>query len=345
VRFVSALLFAIAALASTALFAQSARVVNDNFMMNVMPAAADSNSPAFWRDGKLYLINSANIPMVTTGRDQIMLYQGRPKQAAIDSGRFPIWIESAWQDDDGTLYAWYHHEPQDVCPGAGLTAPEIGALVSYDAGASFTDLGIVLNSGDAPDCSAKNGFFAGGHGDFGVMLSQDRRFFYFLFGNYGGPAEEQGVAIARMPFERRGDPVGAVRKYHRGLWFERGLGGHMTPIFPARTRWQESNADSFWGPSVHWNTHLQRYVVLLNRACCEPMWPQQGIYVAFATFLRDPESWTAPQLLLKGEDIGFAPGFYPQVLGYGPGETDTLVGETGRLYIKGFSRWKITFQR
>lgn len=311
-----------------------------------MPSDVDSNSPAFWRDGQLNIFNSTGVPMLTRGSDQLLWYLGQPRKVAVGAEEhFPMWIEAVWQDEDGTVYAWYHHERQDVCPGSSLAIPQVGALVSSDGGASFTDLGIVLSSGDAADCSAQNGFFAGGHGDFSVILDRDRRYFYFLFGNYGGELAGQGVAIARLAFEDRAKPVGAVWKYHEGEWLEAGLEGSVTPIFPASAAWQTAHADSFWGPSVHWNTHLESYVVLLNRACCDTMWPQEGIYAAFNPDLSNPDTWTSARRLLQAKDIGFAPGYYPQVLGLQPGETDTLAGQSVRLYVKGVSRWKIEFSR
>ena len=325
------------------IWGQQARLYVDN-VANVMPSEVDSNSPAFWRDGQLHIFNSTGRPMLTKGADQLLMYLGSPKAVGVDThDHFPMWIEAVWQDEDGTLYAWYHHEPDGVCPDSSLSKPQIGALVSGDGGATFIDLGIVLASGDPADCSAQNGFFAGGHGDFSVILDRDHRYFYFLFGNYGGDHAGQGVAIARMAFEDRASPAGAVWKYHEAVWEEPGLEGRVTPIFPASVAWQDAHADSFWGPSVHWNTYLQTYVVLLNRACCAPMWPQEGIYVVFNPDLSNPETWTAPRRILQAKDIGFAPGYYPQALGLRPGETDTLAGQTVRLYVKGLSRWKLEF--
>jgi len=322
---------------------QHARVVID-YTANAMPSRVDSNSPAFWRDGKLHLINSAGVPFITSGTDQILIYLGKPAESEIEgSPHFPMWIEAAWQDEDSTLYAWYHHEPGGVCPGTALTAPEIGALVSTDGGASFTDLGVVLSSGDPLNCSTRNVFFAGGHGDFSVILDQERRYFYFVFDNYGGAASTQGVAMARMAFRDRAKPVGAVWKHYRNFWREPGLGGRLSPFLTAKVAWEQEHSDSFWGPSIHWNTYLQTYVALLNHACCSPTWPQEGIYVTFNRDLRNPDGWSAPQRILSADEIGFSPGFYPQVLGLGPEETDTLSGRVARLYVKGFARWKIYF--
>ena len=192
---------------------QQARVSTD-LMQVAMPSDVDSNSPAYWRDGQLDLINSTGAPMLTRGAGQLLMYLGQPREIVVDSqDRFPMWIEAAWQDEDGTVYAWYHHEPGGVCPHSSLSAPQIGALVSTDGGATFKDLGIVLSAVDPPDCSAQNGFFAGGHGDFSVILDLQQRYFHFLFSNYGGDLAGQGVAIARMAFEDRANPVGAVWKY------------------------------------------------------------------------------------------------------------------------------------
>lgn len=281
-----------------------------------IPFRVDGNSPAVWRDGRFHFFTSDGTPVTAEGADQFTL--SGVKNIVVDrADHLPMWIEAAWADSDGTIYGWYHNEPGGVCSGGKLTAPRIGAVVSYDGGSTFFDLGLVLTSGDAPDCSAKNGFFAGGHGDFSVILGRDQTYFYFLFTNYGGDPAGQGVAIARMAFEDRRMPVGAVRKYFNGEWVEPGLGGRVSPIFPAAVSWQRSDTNSFWGPAIHWNSNADSYVVLLNHACCAPGWPQDGIYVSFNPDLGNPLGWTAPRRILG--DIGWGPGFYPQVIGLGPG--------------------------
>ena len=313
-----------------------------------MPARTiDGNSPAFRDDqGVLHVYTSTGAQptrMSGPGALALSLDAGPPSVEPRD--RYPLWIESIWRDEDGTVYGWYHHEPdaQTICGNRKLTAPRIGALVSHDGGVTFTDLGLVLTSGDSSNCSAENGFFAGGHGDFSVIPDREKKYFYFLFTNYGGSAQHQGVSIARMAFEDRANPVGAVHKYFLGEWSEPGVGGMLTPIFPAATPWDRSDADSFWGPAVHWNSKLETYVVVLNRACCKPNWPQEGIYIAFNADLAQPERFTHPSKLIDAEEIGFAPGYYPQIFGLGEGETDSLVGAQARLFIKGFSKWSLIF--
>ena len=305
-------------------------------------AIVDGNSPGFWQDDGFTLYTSTGEPVAMRGLNLFSVVEDDPPGVE-PLDHYPIWIESVWRDTDGTVYAWYHHEA-GVC-GGKLALPSIGALVSTDGGHNFHDLGIVLSSGDGVNCGAQNGFFAGGHGDVTVIPDRERQYFYFLFTNYGGAAQNQGVAIARMAFDERANPAGAVHKFYQGDWNEPGLGGAVTPIFPASVAWERSNTDSFWGPAVHWNTALGQYVVLLNRACCSPKWPQEGIYIALNPDLANPYGWSVPSKILDGRQIGFSPGWYPQVFGTGPGETDTLVGEVGRLFVKGVSKWEIVFSQ
>ena len=313
-----------------------------------MPArTVDGNSPAF-RDehGILHVYTSTGAePMRMSGPSVTELAVDLHAPSVEPRNHYPIWIEGIWRDEDGTVYGWYHHEPnaQEICGSRKLTTPRIGALVSSDGGVTFTDLGLVLTSEDQPNCSAQNGFFAGGHGDFSVIPDRDRQYFYFLFTNYGGSASHHGIAIARMAFADRANPVGTVHKYFLGEWSEPGVGGMVTPVFAATTSWDRSDADSFWGAAVHWNTKLESYVAVMNRACCKANWPQEGIYISFNPDLAHPEQFTHPAKLVDAREIGFAPGYYPQVFGLGEGETDSLVGQDARLFIKGFSKWRLAF--
>lgn len=278
-----------------------------------MLSQTDSNNPSFWRDGTFHLINSVGAAQTGySGPDQFHL--GSPSPIYVSRGdTWPVWIESVWVDPDGPIFGWYHQERFGLCPGTNLSVPRIGAVISYDGGASFYDMGIVLSSGEAIDCRSQNGYFAGGHGDFTVIPDRQREFFYIFFTNYGGPVETQGVVAARMPFTSRWSPLGAVRKYFQGEWAEPGLGGRTTPVFPAKVSWQRPDTNSFWGPSLHWNTFLDSFVMLINRSCCTPGFPQKAIWTSFNADLSKPESWTKPSKIL--EDIGW----YPQVIGLGSG--------------------------
>ncbi len=313
------------------------------------PSQTDSNSPAHWDGDVLYLFNSAGHPFRSFGPDQFHL--GKAQSVELDKN-IPVaggqWIEATWKESDGTLYAWYHNEPPDLCPGSknqfseALTAPRIGAMKSMDNGATWTELGFVLEAPEGTlDCSAKNGYFAGGNGDFSVMLDSQSQYLYFFFGTYAGDLAEQGVSIARMAWRDRDQPSGKVWKFHKGEWNEPGIGGHISPIFPAKINWREENADAFWGPSIHWNTHLQSYVILLNRTRYKPGWPQEGVYISYSTDLSNPNSWTEPERIIEGG------GWYPTILGVDTRarETDKLCGRQARLYMFGVSKREILFLR
>ena len=312
------------------------------------PGECDCNCPAHWDGETLYLFNSAGHPWRSSGPDLFHLdqdYRRCEYDNQVNGGR---WIECTWKANDGVLYGWYHLEPGGICPNprpnfpkANLTAPRIGAVSSKDNGATWHDLGVVLESLPVLRCDTTNFYFAGGNGDFSAMLDAREEFLYFFISTYAGDVTEQGVAVARMRWADRDQPVGKVWKWHNAQWAEPGLGGHVTPIMPARHDWHRADADAFWGPSIHWNTHLRQYVILLNRAI-DGNWTQEGIYISYNRNLANPAGWSPPQKILD------APGrdrWYPQVIGLDNArrETDKLAGRVARLFVRGQSRWEILF--
>jgi hypothetical protein len=165
-----------------------------------------------------------------------------------------------------------------------------------------------------------------------VILGPEGKYFYFLFSNYQGPLDQQGVGVARSAVADLGQP-GTVYKYYQGRWDEPGLGGRVTAIFRTPTGWAGPNVDAPWGPSVHWNYYLNSYVVLLNRTVGQ-LWEQEGIYVAFS---KDLINWTRPMKILETNE------YYPQILGLGPEGTDKWGGQVVRLYVGGISEYIIEF--
>ena len=85
--------------------------------------------------------------------------------------------------------------------------------------------------------------------------------------------------------------------------------------------------------------------MVLNNACCKPEWPQEGIYISINPDGSNPGNWSAPIKIIDATQIGFVPGFYPQIVGNNSGDSDSLVGKFARLYIKGISNWEIEFYR
>jgi hypothetical protein len=343
--------------------------------------SADSNSPAHWSNGELYVFTSVGWPRQSVGSRLESLDGGYPVRIRgtheSDSAGSMRWLEATYLAQDGTLYGWYHEEPTGACtsdgplevdlqqprlplvgevigqpavqgparqPGAPsilLTVPRIGALVSSDNGENWRDLGIVLEGPEgAVYCGTGNTYFAGGVGDFSVLADRDERYLYFLYTAFGPELTEQGIGVARIARTDLERPVDRVWRWHDGAWHEPGIGGRGTMVYPATVDWHRGEANAFWGPTVHWNTYLERFVVLLNRAG-NGEWVQEGAYVAYADRLDDPANWTVPQRIRSGGE------WYAQLIGTDATreETDKLIGRRARYFERGVSRHEAVFHR
>jgi hypothetical protein len=264
-----------------------------------------------------------------------------------------VWMEAVIADEEGTLYGYYHNEVgTPMCAGSTKVVPRIGAARSRDGGATWESLGLVLEAppGTA-NCQTNNKYFLGGVGDFTVQLDAASRDVYFFFSQYLRWDRFQGISVARLAWADRDAPAGKVMVHSRGAWFparsfkqsrDNGIGWvypSAVPIFPAVEPWHDDDleVDAFWGPSVHWNTYLEQYVMLLNRAR-DADWTQEGIYVSFASRLDDPSSWSAPVKILN------TAAWYPQVMGIEDGSgTDKVAGRVARLFVGGTSDHVIQF--
>ncbi|MGE5538757.1 MAG: hypothetical protein ACM30I_09060 [Gemmatimonas sp.] len=308
---------------------------------------SDSNTPVHWNDGRAYVFVSHWVPIGHSYR------RSGSSLDKLEAGAIPItieddhtpgvgkWIEATFRDDDGTLYGWYHAETAGPCGRGDALLPVIGAMVSRNNGLTWTDFGPIITAPDATyDCGMENGFFAGGLGDFSVIADRDHGYVYFFFSNYERRFRQQGIAVARMAFDARTQPVGQVWKWRDGQWSEPGLGGRTTPVFRATRNFRYADPDSFWGPAIHYNTYLDGYVMLLNHTSeGQSDWWQEGIYLTFTDDIADPSSWIRPQKLMEGGD------WYPQAIGLRPGESDTLSGRRSRFFMSGYSAWELVFDK
>lgn len=317
----------------------------------------DSNSPVYWDGGTVYVINSYDHPVRSSGPDLLHLSnRARVKFGGLDDN-LSLWIEAAWKDADGTLYCAFHYEPDMICfSNRHLpTVPRIGWLRSRDNGATWEDLGFVIEAKPcAVKCDTASPWDAGGTGDFVFMPDDKREYIYFFGTSYDPDPRQQGVFAARMRFADRNNPSGKVWKWHEGGWREPGLGGRMTPVFPSERDYHRADGAMFWGPAVHWNTHLEMYVMLLNHAI-DTRLSGDGIYISFNRSLEDPAGWSKPAMIVDGPGVrqimkgtGLSQtkmenGWYPQAIGTARGETDKFLGSTGRFFMAGTSKKTIIF--
>jgi len=322
-----------------------------------LPGQIDSSNPLVWSliDGvrTLSVITSwGGVPRRSSGSDLEHLASGAPVSFITHPGH-GVWMESIVTDDGGAWYGFYHHErPADDCARPDRQLPRIGAARSFDDGQTWEDLGIVL---DAPagsaQCASTNRFVLGGVGDVSAMLDADRQNLYLFFSQYSGGADRQGVAVARLAWADRNAPQGKAMIFNDGAWLPIGVSSDDmattwsyppgTPLVQATRPFHDgvAAADVFWGASIHWNTYLEQYVMLLNRAKDENF-STEGIYVSFAPSLDDPRAWSAPQKLMSGGE------WYPQVVGLeGDSGTDRLAGRRARFFLTGLSTRLIEFEK
>ena len=309
----------------------------------------DCNSPLHWdMQGNLYVFASALFPYRSMGPDLAMLNSSPLRSQRVKltaNARAPltghIWLEATYRDANGSLYGWYHNERGAGCTNTFLTKPYIGAMVSRDEGQTWQDLGIVVQASEAmTNCDTGNFFFAGGEGDFSVILDQAKQYFYFFFDSYHKALDEQGVCVARLAYADRNDPVGKVWKWYNGQWREPGLNGHTSPLLPVLTDWHRGDANALWGPSVHYNSYLDSFVMVTNHAI-NGKWDQEGVYISYNKYASNPFGWSTP-MRLPIDPRGRA---YPQVVGLQKGETDKLVSQVGKLFLQGESNYELVFMR
>jgi hypothetical protein len=325
-----------------------------------LTGGVDSNSPAVWGlvDGveTLEVVTSiAGQPSLASGRRLSRMGPAEPVTFVTGPGD-GVWMESVVVDEGGTWYGYYHNEvPAAQCGRLDRVLPRIGAARSDDHGESWENLGIIL---EAPpgwyDCATPNQYFVGGVGDVSVMLDHDSKDLYLYFSQYSKPRTAQGVALARLAWADRDTPVGRVSVFNGGAWLpaqattiddDNGetrvdwIYSAGTPIVAVEHPWHDDDPvdDAFWGASVHWNSSLQLYVMLLNRTKDE-QFTQEGIYVSFAQRLDDPAAWTTPMKIVDGGS------WYPQVIGLESGEgSDKWAGARARFFMGGASSQFIEF--
>ncbi len=324
------------------------------------PNPTDSNSPAFWNGERFYIFNSwGGRPRRAKGTSVDDAADTNPDGASssyTNEGMAGRWLEAVIRDDQtGRLYGWYHEEIEMECPQGRRTWPEIGAAISQDDGESWDDVGVILTPRDGTvTCDTDHPVTNGGIGDFSVILDRNNdpasHYLYFIFSSYGGELAEQGISFARMLWIDRDKPLDRfsgqsfASKWDGSGWTAAGIGGRSVAIFHdgQQVSWTSADNNGFWGPSVHWNNDLQKYLVLMDRSN-GGNYQTQGVYMTYTGTLDDPGSWAQPKLIIADNQ-----GWYPQVIGApGVAGTDKAAGAgTGprtRYFNQGRSTLYVSF--
>jgi len=351
-------LFAAAAGLLVPLYAQSTRVPTARLVSASrldLPGEIDSSNPFVWSlaDGinRLFVLTSwGGSPVRSSGMTLEALQPGAPVGFSSHPGD-GVWMEAIVPDETGTWYGYYHHErPADLCGRPERQLPRLGAMRSTDRGATWEDLGIVLDAPPGSEaCNSSNRFVLGGVGDVTAVLDANGQDLYLYFSQYSRDPAGQGVAVARLAWADRDTPVGKVTVWNDGAWLAPSRADESapfsypsgTPLVKANRPFHDASAtnDVFWGASIHWNTYLEQYVMLLNRAK-DDQFGQEGIYVSFAPGVSDPRAWSTPSKILSGGQ------WYPQAVGVEPGTgTDRLAGRRARFFMTGKSERMIKFEK
>jgi hypothetical protein len=330
-----------------------------------LPGSVDSNSPVMWDldegQRRMFVMTShSGVPSVSEGKSVDRLSTATPITLTPHPG-YGVWMEAIVSDDVDTWYGYYHNEwPAARCGREDRMVPRIGTARSRDHGQTWEDIGVVIQARrQTTACASTNRYVIGGDGDLSVMLDEKKEYLYIFYSQYPEEADEQGVAVARLQWADRDRPWGKTELWVNGVWdpdegrrqLGEALPGQMrrlewtyppaTPLVAPTEPWHDGDdkVNAFWGPAVHWNTAIEQYVMLLNRAKNEN-YDQEGIYVSFAPRLDDPGLWTAPQKILNGGR------WYPQVVGLTEGiGTDKIAGASPRFFMSGKSEWVITFSK
>lgn len=321
--------------------------------MNWPGPRTDANSPLIWIDETLTLFfNNWHIKderaysRIATGPNLLNL----TTQGFITIGDDPRlthrWFESVLRMDNGDLYAFFHSEEGVPC-SFYIKSPQIGVALSQDNGYTWQNLGFILESPMSENnCDARNGFFSNGVGDFSVLLDKAKKYVYIYFANYpmNDQVKDQGISAARIRLEDLSSPAGKAWRWFNGAYSEPGMGGRSSALFKTEKDFNHPDPDSFWGPAIHYNTFLNKYVMVMPRTQGgNPpvhIWPTEGIYVTMTDDLSLPQSWTEPVKIAQGGH------WYPQFVGidHNQQETDSKIGQWARFFLEGESKYLVQFK-
>ena len=223
------------------------------------------------------------------------VFGGRGDWEGFDNGG--SWLMSVHRvGGEGQLIGFYHAEdhwyPRNP---EGIAWKSCGVTYSFDNGVSWTRGEQVVTSDepkpDDPDW--------GGEGDNCAVWDWKNGRWAMLFQH-----SSLRLAVSRDP----GGGPGTWFKYHEGAFEEPGLGGRSTPL---------AGLPGGANPSVHWNTHLQKWVMVYAG------WNPAEVLI---TASEDLVHWE-PARAVAGSAVG-GKAWYATIVG----EDDKAAGASARIY-------------
>jgi len=207
---------------------------------------------------------------------------------------------SVFRHDGDHLIGFYHGEDHNW-PGysntGGIAWKSIAYCSSTNNGITWTKGGQILTSPTVKPASPT----WGGSGDACVVYdAKNARWVAFYQEHYIYTA----ISTNAIPLP------GTWRKYYNGAYTQPGLGGLQTPV-PGLTAYPGAN------PSVHFNTHLKKWVMVWHR------WNDSGLWLATSD---DLLNWQTPRNVVSASSPERK--WYPTIIG----RTDVLASEYANLY-------------
>jgi len=208
------------------------------------------------------------------------------------------WIMSVFREQGdnfiGFFHAedhWYPHTNNDIA------WKSIGVTYSDDEGKTWISGNQIITSPTTKPATPT----WGGSGDCCVVWDHinNRWMCYY---------QENWILMA-VSTDPKGAP-GTWKKYYNGAFTEDGLGGQHTKL-------PGLESASGGNPSVHWNTYLQKWVMVWHG------WAPGVIYISFSS---DGITWGTPQNIIVSSIAGKA--WYPTIIGV----TDVEAGQIAKIY-------------
>ena len=263
---------------------------------------------SFLRDGdRFQMYWPGSTTYRTRGRSVMAMATAQPVLEAGLPGSFEnggAWLNSVFRRSGNKLVGFYHaedHEFEGDPQSQYVAWKSIACCLSSDNGLSWQKEGQILTSSRPKPRQPS----WGGCGDFCVVRDEKHARWLCFF-------QQHALCIACSE-----DPLGKPgtwRKYYRGDFREPGLGGRSSPI--------AGLVDHAGGnPSVHFNTYLQRWVMVWGtweRTSPRP----ESIWLSTSD---DLLKWSAPQVLVaaRGEERCW----YPTIIG----DSDVSAGQKALL--------------